>query len=447
MYTYIRNYPSDREMGWSEELQGVCHDKNNWFFTQNGNLWKFPVQHDLNNSCSRAVPSKGILKLSTSFHLGDLDHYNGYLYVATTGSGKLPSKICSDPSIYPLDLTQEAANLKKDEPRILVFRASDLAYVRSIQMRRTDGNTFDSLGWLAINPKNGLLYTSDHTISNKYSKDSAPLHVYKIGSMANKEVLTYHSRLVLFDEFTKLLVLSCMQGGCFDNDNYLHLMCGFVSNYKGKDPGLKNLDTYRDGINVFKVNEKITKGSTEVAYRLSHSNQSKGFRYQFDSWGNEPEGLTYWDLDLAPGSTTKTKSGCSPSPGINGQLHAIMLDNLGSGADDFYFKHYARSSFSEFYHIIITMGDLDGAGTDGDVYITFNGNGRTSGQIYLDSPIDDFERATTNHFIVEVNADLGTINQVTLTRKKKDKMYVKDVTIFPLSNPSKKVTFTFNKWI
>ena len=36
MYTYIRQWTKDREMGWSEEANGVCHDANNWFATDKG---------------------------------------------------------------------------------------------------------------------------------------------------------------------------------------------------------------------------------------------------------------------------------------------------------------------------------------------------------------------------------------------------------------------------
>lgn len=46
-----------------------------------------------------------------------------------------------------------------------------------------------------------------------------------------------------------------MQGGCFDNSNYLHLSNGFVANYKGRDPSKKNLDQFRIGISVFKVEQ------------------------------------------------------------------------------------------------------------------------------------------------------------------------------------------------
>ena len=51
MYEYIRQWPKDREMGWSHEANGVCHDQNNWFFSQNGILWKFPITHRIGDTC------------------------------------------------------------------------------------------------------------------------------------------------------------------------------------------------------------------------------------------------------------------------------------------------------------------------------------------------------------------------------------------------------------
>ncbi len=45
----------------------------------------------------------------------------------------------------------------------------------------------------------------------------------------------------------------------------------------------------------------------------------------------EPKGITYWDLNKD-----------TRAPEICGVLHAIMIDNVGVGDDDFYFKHYDR---------------------------------------------------------------------------------------------------------
>ena len=53
MYTYLGEYPKKKDLGGlAEEINGVCHDDKNWFFAQNGNLWKYPVSWDLNSICS-----------------------------------------------------------------------------------------------------------------------------------------------------------------------------------------------------------------------------------------------------------------------------------------------------------------------------------------------------------------------------------------------------------
>ena len=123
MYKYIRNYPSDREMGWSDELQGVSHDSNNWFFTQNGNIWKFPLNHDLDETCKSENRSKGIYKNAYGHRLGDCDCYNNYLFVPVTGDGT---------------------------PYIAVFDASDLSFVAKDHIKRFDID-YHSIHWCAQN--------------------------------------------------------------------------------------------------------------------------------------------------------------------------------------------------------------------------------------------------------------------------------------------------------
>lgn len=439
MYNYLGNHPKDRENGWSEEVNGVCHDENNWFFTQNGNLWKFPVTHDLNNSCKSANPLKGILEHKTTFHLGDFDHYRGYLFVPVTGTGSLKGTISNEVLKTEKDRVVEMANINLDRPQIFIFRADNLSYVRSVRIRKSDGNFFESLGWLAINPRNGLLYTSDNTVSTRNNGKKGPIHVYSIGSVNDREMLKLHSTLILADEYSRVLELSCMQGGCFDNDNYLHLSCGFVTNYKGLDPRKKDLDKFRDGISVFKVKEQIANGETDVAYRLSHSNHSNGFRYQFDGTGDEPEGITYWDLD-------RNKK----APNINGQLHAIMLNNAGKGDDDLFFKHFRRENYSAFYQFVIRIGDRDGAGTDADVFVKLHGTLGTSSEYELDSPMDDFERGTTNYFVIEVNKNLGDLQKLSIRHNNKNKgpgMFLNDVTVHLLGANPKTWKFPCNRWL
>jgi hypothetical protein len=48
----------------------------------------------------------------------------------------------------------------------------------------------------------------------------------------------------------------------------------------------------------------------------------------FGETKEELEGITIWDLDRAQ------------APNIKGQVHLMMIDNVGRGADDLYFKHF-----------------------------------------------------------------------------------------------------------
>lgn len=295
-YDYIGQYPTNREQGWSEELNGVCHDSSNWYFTQNGNIWKFPVTHNLNNSCTKENASKGIYKNSYGHHLGDIDYYKNYLFVPVSDHG---------------------------EPYIAAFPTSDI-HKRAARhtMQLPNGSSYSDLGWLAINPKNGLLFTSNGSINK-----NNPIYVYSIDIDAIKagrnDFLKLYTRINLVDEEGDDYVeRTCMQGGCFDNDNHLHLCNGFWKNEHSNKKG---------GITVYEIPELAYKPNSTILVQIrARSNQSHDFRFQFNTLGEEPEGITFWNL------TGKN------APNISGHLHAIMLDNAGSGKDDFYFKHYKK---------------------------------------------------------------------------------------------------------
>lgn len=292
-YEYIGNYPEDRENGWSEEVNGVCHDEGNWFFTQNGNLWRFPAKHNLKDTCKSANPAEGIFEVKTSLHMGDIDYYNKYVFVP----------------------------ISNNPVHIRAYRAKDLALVAKSYMIKPNGTKFDDCGWLAINPKSGYLYTSDGDVNS-----SSPILIYKIDMDAvkkGKDFLTYHSCITLYDIDGTLLKRGSMQGGCFDNENHLHISNGYwTREYKNNN----------GGISVFAVPQYPEKNSHELVTRMTHSNQNRDFRYEFSGVGDEPEGLTYWEVDSLGINT----------PGIHGELHAIMLNNTGTGDDDLYFKHFRR---------------------------------------------------------------------------------------------------------
>ena len=310
MYRFIRNYPEDREMGWSNELQGVCHDENNWFFAQNGNIWKFPLGHDLNETCKSENRAKGIYKNTYGHRLGDFDYYEEYLFVPVSEDGT---------------------------PYIAVFRANDLSYVAKTCLTRF-GKDFSSVHWCAIN--HGDLYTSDENVGNDFTENTSPVMVYSIDMerIKNKQddFLDYKTFIRLYTSSGDRLTRKHVQGGCFDDKNHLHINNG---EYTLKISG-HNYANNDGGISVFSILE-IPQTDPEPCYRakrIAYSDQTKGFMYQFNKTGNEPAGITYWDL------TNK-----NPAGKVCGCFHAIMSDNAGIGDDDFYFKHYERTSVNESY--------------------------------------------------------------------------------------------------
>jgi hypothetical protein len=80
--------------------------------------------------------------------------------------------------------------------------------------------------------------------------------------------------------------------------------------------------------------EGITVYDTVTWKRVAHSrNGAMLFNYTFrpGAYREEPEGLTYWDLDAHPRR--------AEIPGdLHGQLHVILIDSLGN---EYFLKHYA----------------------------------------------------------------------------------------------------------
>ena len=438
MYQYVRTFPYDRENGWSNELNGVCHDDENWYFTQNGRLWKFPIGHNLNTSCKREdrangifmvnpfdtlrsiYPKRGKNSILCCVHLGDIDHFTqngvGYIFVPVIAE-----------YVSPMGSSKKYSSIS-------VFKACDLSFVSAQVIRREDGKVFSTLGWLAINQKNGLLYTSDNEANSGNGDSKSKIHVYKIGDPSKANPLTLHSTAILADENGNTLKRGAMQGGCFDGDYHLYIMNGWwtqkASHNYSKDG--------KGGISVFKTSKNPAEGQTEMLYRLTRSYQTGGFQYQFDKTGDEPQGLTYWDLD-------KDRR----APGIDGQLHAIMLSNTGTGDDDFYFKHYRRNFNAGFYRVTIKTGTMDGAGTDAGIFVTFHGARGVSNECELDSPGDDFERGSTGYYLVETVNNVGALDHIVIRSDNAGKYaeyYLESVTVQDMES-GYYYDFTANLWL
>jgi len=303
---FSHDYPRDEELPWSENVQGVAHDATHWFFTTTPNddttdLIKLPVGTFLADDPSfdgteaggtrRTIP-KELSDLGFN-HYGDIDQVGGFIIIALE---------------------------KQSSPQreaMVAFRTSDLSLAGWLDVSgfQTDGH----FGWVAYNPADGLLYTSGNEVSS-----TEPLHRYTldVGVLQQTQDLaqavSYKDDYYLHESDGSDLArpLRGMQGGTFTPWGDFFIENGYYDEFP--------LD-FRGGIHLFGPDSNLIVEST---------NGSGDFNFAYNEFDDEePEGIDWWDRDTGP-----------RSPGVTGQLHAVMIDNttpiIEDPPDDLYFKHY-----------------------------------------------------------------------------------------------------------
>ena len=319
---YLGNYPSGIGRDWTENIQGLAHDDGHWFITNESILLKFPVDFDLKNAGNvselpasvRRVRITAIPELHNYDHFGDLDQAGGLLFV-------------------PLEDNKDNDDGPRRKDAIGIFRASDLSFVGLKE-------TFQgSLGWVAYNRHERMLYSSDGTVSN-----ASPLYRYRVDLEALKSGgdagagILFHDRFTLYEADGSALTPGFgdyMQGGVFTPWGDLYLINGQMYGSPGD---------VRGGIHVFDPNGRMIAES---------QNGSGRFNFEYNPGTptfDEPEGIDWWN-----------RSGADPaSPGISGQLHVLLLDQdiLPTNEDDLYFKHYDVA----YLHLQDADQDGDGLG-------------------------------------------------------------------------------------
>ena len=197
-------YPFKSSPGYTNKLQGVAHDSSHWYMTNRAKLWKIPVHRDLGVPAAWSISVDIPRQLGAYNHLGDLDYYDGRLYVPLEGSASA----------------------------IGVFDA-DLNYVtHALLPNATDAP------WCAINPIDGHLYTS--------SFHNSVVRKHRMTWSGNTLTLTHVASIVLRDRAGKPLTLDRVQGGVFSARGHLYL----VSDVAGQ--GIKgfDLETGRQQANI-----------------------------------------------------------------------------------------------------------------------------------------------------------------------------------------------------
>ncbi len=322
LHHYLGEVPDEEALAWSHESQGVTHDMDNWYITQNvpfdifsckGMIWRIPITHNLADDVSCGDGGVSCAGMSDEICAYEYDHAGDPAYYAHDGHGYV---------FVPL----EEGTLG---PAVAVYRADASLALLGWTPLGTAEPAQTALAWCAFDQE-GFLYAGNHevTVLNRYSVDWDRL-TYGDGAV----VVDFLGHVQLRDENGQPLSLeSWEQGGAFADDERLPFPLLYLINGNMDDP----CDC---GIHVFEMRESLTGDECEpgadpclVARRVDRStNGGVYFSYEYhpgyDQY-EEPEGLTFWDLD-ADGR----------APGIGGQLHAIMLDNELL-CDDVYIKHY-----------------------------------------------------------------------------------------------------------
>lgn len=277
--TYRGKDPNDSECGSElnvESIQGIAHSYNYWYLSKNGRIYRCHKDNMKDVISSTGIGDLPYSSLRKYDHYGDMDYYNGKLYVATTGGG-VPIVIVYD----------EFLNYK--------------GYYRFPTDRQSGA------GWVAINPVNGLLYSTD-----EYKK----LKVYKMPTLSRYgSTLSYQFSVSL--DFGSLGHSAGSwwnnvwnQGGAFDPYGNFY----YVLDHKTHE------QSGYTGFYIF-----------EITGRKGRARWRQNIKYDPDYFNGkwrrgELEGITYWDR--------------SNQSKYTGNVHQLFLSNENNDEDDITVFHY-----------------------------------------------------------------------------------------------------------
>ena len=338
-HMFIGDSPRHGQPGWHSGTQGLAHDNDHWYVTNTHNdksrslLWRIPVTTRLASNVACGIDGVSCsdladLRLHAYNHYGDPDVYefNGRAYV-----------------FVPVESGDAAA-----PPGVLIFRAdATLEFLTFTYLTGQGGAP-----WVAVDG-DGILYSSDfdsQAVINRFyldwasfeaNVDALPLPL----SGTVRPTLMPVEPLLLQDENGDALDINKVQGGEFSDDDRRF----YLSNGDGRneaEPG--------EGLHVFTIQsadgEQCGPGvdRCSVARRIerSHNSSDPGFSFEFHpganagETGQEPEGLTYWDV------------------GTGGQLHVVLLDNDLPDQEEVYVKHYTFTDIDSDPPVIVCPGPV-----------------------------------------------------------------------------------------
>ena len=387
VYDCVGVEPKGAATNYSNDVQGICHDTSFWYVSHGagtkdydrnyGEVFKVPVTHSLSKNLSAncvklddcKVYNHGVLEKHRFYkffnssneavgvkigeiHFGDIDCYEGHLFVPVYQNG-------NDGSV---------------DAQILIFSTVnfDLEHQEILYKNEASKMAFGRLGWCAVNPHDGCLYTSDSYISRNIGDGSSPVMAFKIDldNIGKGKVFTNVTEKgidLLMPDGSEFEMEACMQGGCFDPYDTLYLVSGYYTKRKKHD-GVFAFKLQRNVTSVLdkyisdrayyiwvdkgrplQTKEEAKKDWLEASWQIKSAMTSGTLMYtkapesarayfkkrpdgqlvsamdfSFDTDAlttpEEPEGITYWDLRR----TTCGDAMCGKST-----LHVLRLKNNG----------------------------------------------------------------------------------------------------------------------
>ena len=242
---------------WTEECQGVTQDGSYWYLSSNHEGKQRVYRFSLANNVVNHVKLAG----NGSNHLGDIDYSNGRIYCAMEG----PTKI-----------------VIIDTPPFNGWWPANLAGASGGAPPQA------SCPWCAINPWNGLLYSSNN---GDHAPGENTLRAYRFDSGSVRFMHVPGADIVLQERVRRI------QGAVFSKNGHVLL----ASNHS-------------DDIRCYSVLNGYYLGRASI--------QKDG------SWNvaEEVEGLTIWEGVSYEGVAT--------------HVHVVLLDIDAPDDDDVYFNHY-----------------------------------------------------------------------------------------------------------
>jgi hypothetical protein len=242
---------------WRNECQGLTSDGGAWYISSNSADFRGIYKYSLD---FKQFFGKVALPAGSGDHIGDIDYHDGVIYVPISKPA---------PKVWEID-----GNLK------------------TLRIRSVSNNPNPGLGWCAINPWNGYLYScpgGDGIVSIRaYDPKNAfaPKGDLRLGGDPVNEI----------------------QGGCFSENGHLYLTSDkYVGNHKGTQD-----------IRAYSALNGAFLGSCPVSYDAT----------DFPGAAEEMEGIAICRLVHPEGDST--------------YVHVVILDNDASDAwDDVYLKHFA----------------------------------------------------------------------------------------------------------